>query len=491
MAKLSSLLPANNTTITANSITISALVGSVQSSPCTVYLEVSEVKDFSTLFYSTNKTATTGATVSFPVSGLQAGNYYWRLKVVDGGVTSNYTTYRGIYVNILSTITGSLSPDAILVQTNLTGSLTDIQDDPDSPDANWLAATSNTSTATLRVSFPTPPANLVTGAGLQEFKVWVMRSLSSSSANPSATISLYEGGTLKTSGSATAVNSSTGMLLTYSWDAASLSAVTGANVEMYITAPVAGSGGSRTTIDVGAVEWNYQIQGVSEAQVTATTDAVPTAVDDLRSAAAVDFTRLAWATPIDSDFSHVEVYKDAALLEDYFTGTMFTDTSVSPNTSYQYKVRAFDMAGNNSIDVIENIITPSPYVAPTPEPVPSKTPVFQLISTSSPKISDEPTKNISTVKFKFDMDVTSWKVNVLGVSPDTGILIDSGNTVLKDTEITIQIDWTELQQEGVNRINIYGYNGVFWTPYDDASVVIPRKYEYGTYDFGYYSYGKL
>lgn len=33
-----------------------------------------------------------------------------------------------------------LAPDAILAQTNLTGAVGNIQDDPDSPDANWLVA---------------------------------------------------------------------------------------------------------------------------------------------------------------------------------------------------------------------------------------------------------------------------------------------------------------------------------------------------------------
>jgi hypothetical protein len=36
--------------------------------------------------------------------------------------------------------TESLSPDALLVQTNLSGTVSNIQDDPDSPDANWLTA---------------------------------------------------------------------------------------------------------------------------------------------------------------------------------------------------------------------------------------------------------------------------------------------------------------------------------------------------------------
>lgn len=61
-----------------------------------------------------------------------------------------------------------LAPDTIATQTNLTGSVTDIDDDPDSPDANWLTASGS---STLRVTFPTPTYNPTTGAGQQEFRV--------------------------------------------------------------------------------------------------------------------------------------------------------------------------------------------------------------------------------------------------------------------------------------------------------------------------------
>jgi hypothetical protein len=57
------------------------------------------------------------------------------------------------------------APDAITLQTNLTGSVTDIDDDPDSPDANWLTASGK---STLRTSFPTPS---ITPTGSQNFRV--------------------------------------------------------------------------------------------------------------------------------------------------------------------------------------------------------------------------------------------------------------------------------------------------------------------------------
>lgn len=67
-------------------------------------------------------------------------------------------------------LTQRLAPDAILVQTAQSGAVSLIQDDPDSPDANWLTGTSATA-AELRVSFPTPDSTLLTGDFKQEFRV--------------------------------------------------------------------------------------------------------------------------------------------------------------------------------------------------------------------------------------------------------------------------------------------------------------------------------
>lgn len=66
-------------------------------------------------------------------------------------------------------VTTRLAPDAILAQTNITGVLSNITDDPDSNDANWMTGTG---AVDMRVSFPTPAANLVPGRP-QEFRVRV------------------------------------------------------------------------------------------------------------------------------------------------------------------------------------------------------------------------------------------------------------------------------------------------------------------------------
>lgn len=64
----------------------------------------------------------------------------------------------------------TLYPDAVLTQTSLTGTVADIDEDPDSPDANWMNGVSAT-VSVLRVSFPTPAAALLTGDFKQEFRV--------------------------------------------------------------------------------------------------------------------------------------------------------------------------------------------------------------------------------------------------------------------------------------------------------------------------------
>ncbi|HET7110289.1 MAG TPA: hypothetical protein VFI41_05420 [Gemmatimonadales bacterium] len=62
-----------------------------------------------------------------------------------------------------------LFPDAILVQTNIAGAVTAIDEDPDSPDANWLTGSG---AIELRVSFPSP-TNDLQASFPQEFRVRV------------------------------------------------------------------------------------------------------------------------------------------------------------------------------------------------------------------------------------------------------------------------------------------------------------------------------
>jgi hypothetical protein len=93
------------------------------------------------------------------------------------------------------------------------------------------------------------------------------------------------------------------------------------------------------------------------------------------------------------------------------------------------------------------------------------TPSVTVTSISKQKISDEVGMNASVIKFTFDTDVTAWKVNVMGVSYDTGTVADSGGAVTAGAEVTAVVSWDELYQEGDNRVNIYGQTAGGWTPY--------------------------
>jgi hypothetical protein len=93
-------------------------------------------------------------------------------------------------------------------------------------------------------------------------------------------------------------------------------------------------------------------------------------------------------------------------------------------------------------------------------------PIVSVSNIDKSKISDEAGMDTSTITFAFDTDVTEWTVRVNGVDHTTGVVADSGGAVSSGTEIQAVVDWTELYQEGNNRVNIYGKTaGGLWTPY--------------------------
>lgn len=146
------------------------------------------------------------------------------------------------------------APDALTTQTNLTGSLANIQDDPDAPDGNWLVATSNNVTVTAHVTFPNPPGALTPGAGLQEFRALVRKTGTSGTGTPTAQIHLYENGALISSGTNTNVTSTVGQVLSYTWDGTGRNP---ANIECRVVGTLSGGGVTvRAAVDIGAVEWN-------------------------------------------------------------------------------------------------------------------------------------------------------------------------------------------------------------------------------------------
>jgi hypothetical protein len=101
----------------------------------------------------------------------------------------------------------------------------------------------------VRVSFPTPSQDLG-GGNFQEFRVRV-RPHTGASTNPTARVELWEDGDfLETVIGTTTVSSST--VLSGTWDAWTLSGLSGTNVEC----KVVGEGLSTGRLEVGAIEWN-------------------------------------------------------------------------------------------------------------------------------------------------------------------------------------------------------------------------------------------
>lgn len=179
--------------------------------------------------------------------------------------------------------TERLAPDALLVQTALSGSVTAIDDDPDSPAGDWLtydtAVNGNTD---CRVSFPTPTGNPTTGAGVQNFRVQIRKNASAGNST-TWSLQLWENGAQVAELATGTTTSTTGEVVAGAWNASSLGTANGSLVECRLqqtAGGASGSGGNRRRIEIGAVEWNVTYDdppAESRALVTFAELEVPTA----------------------------------------------------------------------------------------------------------------------------------------------------------------------------------------------------------------------
>lgn len=148
------------------------------------------------------------------------------------------------------------TPTSILASTDLSGAVTDIDEDPDSADGNWMVASGNNVNTDVRVDFDTPTDTLTSGADLQEFKAHVRQFDEGQSGTPQVRMELWENGTLVRAGSDENVTTG-GHTFTFTWNATELTDQSGLNVECKVVGTKSGgSPGARNTVDVGAVEWN-------------------------------------------------------------------------------------------------------------------------------------------------------------------------------------------------------------------------------------------
>jgi hypothetical protein len=93
--------------------------------------------------------------------------------------------------------------------------------------------------------------------------------------------------------------------------------------------------------------------------------------------------------------------------------------------------------------------------------------IITVVANSMSKISDEPGKTTCTVTFKPDQALTAWEARADGTGQGQGLLVGSGGAVTANTEVTFDVDYTELTQgDKTYRINIYGQNASgAWTVY--------------------------
>lgn len=147
----------------------------------------------------------------------------------------------------------TVAPDAILASTNYGAAplVATIQDDPDAADALWItAANVNEPATTMRVSFPTPAGGFLTTG--QEFRV-LLRKVGGSNT-PVVSLWLYVAGTPIAESGGISVTSTAGQVLSFTWDGTDRAV---ADIEFHFeVAGQTGAGAKKSTVEVGAVEWN-------------------------------------------------------------------------------------------------------------------------------------------------------------------------------------------------------------------------------------------
>ncbi len=152
-------------------------------------------------------------------------------------------------------------PDALLGTSGYQGTptLADIDEDPDSGDANWHVAVNNNTNTESYVSYGTPTGNPTVGADLQEFRAQVRKFSGSGTGTPTARIELWENGSLVRAGTDANVTSSSGQVISFTWNANELATADGSLVECKVIGTKSGgSPSARSSVDVGAVEWNVE-----------------------------------------------------------------------------------------------------------------------------------------------------------------------------------------------------------------------------------------
>jgi hypothetical protein len=238
-------------------------------------------------------------------------------------ISGNVGPYNHEIILATNGVSQTLAPSSLPTETSLTGSVTAIQDNPQSPDANWLTANAVNSDVAIQAAFPVPSAIGNSGlVGSQNFEVLVRRSTNGTTvASPIAQIAVRISGSttnIITGHTLTLADDNT-HILTLAFDPANYTSsgvnADGSNLQIYVSGTHAGTTSTKArSVDIGAVRYYAQGQQAGPTAYTKTfTDSF--LVNDPNTISKVDNLHMTLATdsmtvgdnPVTMSVGHVTV----------------------------------------------------------------------------------------------------------------------------------------------------------------------------------------
>lgn len=137
----------------------------------------------------------------------------------------------------------------------------------------------------------------------------------------------------------------------------------------------------------------------------------PSEVSSMMVTKTSDIVDLLYSLPIDSDFSHLEIYRDNVLLESNYKSNTYQNFNLVPNTMYVYKIVSVDLIGNKSSGYIQTVTT-APTVNLSPPTAPTGLNI--TVGNASGRINWKPNP---------ERDVTGYNIYVDGVKNNSSLVL--------------------------------------------------------------------
>jgi predicted phage tail protein len=417
---------------------------------------------FSAFGFSNITTTAAGATTYTDTGLIESTTYYYRVRAVNGAGNSTYTSIE----NATTLVSVPTAPSALML-TNVTAT---------SIKLNWTDSSTNETGFEIERSLSSAfgfsnitttaaGATTYTDTGLTESTTYYYRVRAVNSAGNSAYTSIENATTLATvptAPSALMLTNVTATSIKLNWTDNSTNE-TGFEIERSLSS---GSGFSNITTtapdvttytDIGLTEsttYYYRVRAVNSAgnsaytpEKNATTLAtVPPAPSSLVATASSDTQiDLSWAdnssneTGFEIERSLSSAFGFSNITTTAAGATTYTDTGLTESTTYYYRVRAVNSAGNSAYTSVMNATTLNTTTTTTTTIPPQTTNQITETTTDSPT-TDSPTTNSPTTN--------SPTTN----SPTTNSPTTDGPTTILPTTICNPCDLTD---EEIRRRLIY------------------------------------